>query len=273
MSLTLAGSSLVALMGGAPPVPFPTIANMTMRLRSDLDLVVSGSDLVTWTSQGGATSTTGAPIFVQPSHTAPTLVAAQVNGQPCVRFNGTTQDLQMGSPASGSSVNGGRFGMGDIFGGTGAGGVTGDYSIFAVWKNKATAAPSGLTYGNPAMLNTGFAWECFYGTNSTIGAEIFADPAASIATSGGGLIYSEYTKDAARSSPRGLLRLGVGGSTSTMVGANVANNAAFTLGFNTFTSLYLQMDLFELVTYSRALTGGEITSLGAYFNSFWGPGL
>ncbi len=236
-------------------------------------MALSGSNLVSWTSQGGNTSTTGAPIFVEPRNVAPVLVAAQANGKPCLRFNGTTQDMQMGNPAAGSSFNGGRFGLGDIFASTGPGGVTADYSIFAVWKNKASAGPAGTTYGNPSVMSTAYFWECFFGTNAAIGAEIFSDPVASIATSGGGLIYSEYSREAARGSPQGKLRLGVGGTTSTNIAGNVALGNSLNFGYNSFTGLYLQMDLFELVVYNRSLTAGEWTSIGAYVNSFWGPGL
>lgn len=259
---------------GAALVPFPVISGMTMRLRTDLGMVVDGgNNLVSWTSQGGATSTTGAPIFVEPKHTAPVLLAGQVKGQPAVTFNGTTQDLQMGSPASGSSWDGGRFALGDIFGNSGHGGVTADYSLFAVWKNKASAGPAGTTYGNPSVMSTAYFWEVFFGTNVAIGAEVFSDPVASIATSGGGLIYSEYSREAARGSPQGLLRLSVGGATSTNIAGNVSLGNAIGIGFNSFTSAYLQMDLFELVTFNRSLTGPEWTSIGAYVNSFWGPGL
>ncbi len=260
-----------AFFKGVSVVPFPTIANMTMRLRSDLGLVASGGNLVSWTSQGGATSTTGAPIFVEPSHTAPTVVAAQVNGQPCVRFNGSTQDLQMGSPATGTSFAGGRFGLGDLFASTS--GVTDDYSVFAVWKNGATSAVAGTAYGNPSVMSTAYFWEAFYGTNSTVGCEIWADPVGSINHSGSALIYTELTREAARGANKGLFRLGVGGSTAAMVGGGVAVSNALNFGYNTFTGLYLQMDLFEVVTYSRSLTGPEWTSIGAYVNSFWGPGL
>jgi len=259
---------------------FPTIPNMTLRLRADLGMNQNGGSLVQWTSQCG--SNNGSIATVSPGQapsgggTAPTIIPNQINGHPVVRFNGTSDTLNFDN--AGTAINSARWQLVDFTNLTDFGtGNVGSNTVLAIWKDTTTSTATTPDYTIPNVLGTFYANQWFFANTTGIGCQtFFSNPPvrAFINQAPGSLVYTESTTDANRSAPKGLLRVGTTGPTAQFdIFPTWGSNADLFIAHNSFGGTYLSMDLCELIIHSRALTAGELAAYKAYFNAFWGPGL
>lgn len=239
---------------GPAPNDFPVIAGLTLRLESDLG-VTSASNLVSkWDDQKQGISFTAA------GAARPTLVAAQVNGSPAVRWNGSANKMESNSLLS------------DLL--TGAHPST--FKVVAILKNNSAATHSGNSYDEPAILcDAGSFWSPVAGDNTYIDGGFYQGPdhEAKVAQATGALVYTETTLITAAG---GTLTVQVGTTgtpdTKTNVGTIGGVTGFLKLGRNYADAAFWQGDLFAIYV-ATSMTAPELTALRTYLKTKYGSGL
>lgn len=246
------GSAEGYVGSGAPPLVFPTIPTLTLRLESDLSVVDSSGAITQWTDQvqGIVFTPPGVP-------ERPTLVADQIGTIPAVRFDGMANKLESNSLLS------------DIL--TGPNPST--FKVVAVLKNNSAVAHASTSYDQPAVIcDAGSYWSPTSGDSTRIDAGFYQGPdhLVSIVQATGALIYTEATLTTAAGGTLSL-KIGTAGSptSSTGVGTVGAATGFLKLGVNYANAVFWQGDLFALYV-ATSMTAQNVTDLQTYLHAKYG---
>ncbi len=243
---------------GTPGNPFPTIANLKLRLESDLGVTTSSGNVTQWEDQAQPI----APFVGSGSLGAhpPALIANQVNGHPAVRFDGVAKTMESDSLLS------------DLL--TGAHPST--FKVIAVLKNNSAIAHAGQSYNEPAVIcDAASFWSPMSGDSTRIDSGFYQGPdhEVSIVQATGALVYAEATLTTAAGGTLSL-QIGTAGTPTSTTGVGTIGGVAgfLKLGRNNDNTVFWAGDLFALFV-ATSMTTGEIADLKTYINNKWGPGL
>lgn len=242
-------------LGGPAAPSFPTIANLTMRLESDLDVTDSSGDVTGWLDQAQAIN------FEAAGGARPTLVANQIGSLPAIRFDGAA-NVMVSSAAL----------LSDIL----TGPSPNAFKIVAVLKNNSAVPHASTSYDAPPVFCDSTSYfSGLSGDATRIDAGFFAGPDAlvSVIQATGAVIYAEATLTTAAGGTLSL-QVGTGGTpaTATGVGAVGAATGFLKLGRNYANAVFWQGDLFALYV-ATSMSASEVGDLRTYINAKWGPGL
>lgn len=241
-----------SLSNGITYSVLPTATSFTITSHGYLLLPSDVSGLKLWLKADSLNLTNGSPVTrwadssalsndaTQSQSIAPTYISNQINGNPVVRFNGTTNFLALTNFISYAPT----------------------FSVFTVYK-KRTAGVSFFTLSATASNDSyvlydytdGFMYTFTSGNNYTI----------SSAQSGDRTSYS-ITSQVSQSGSDSAWVNGVNINLTNQSGAGVADGYKW-IGHRTPGGEYADGDLAEIIFYSRVLTTTERQNIEVYLNS------
>ncbi|MFA7419212.1 MAG: T9SS type A sorting domain-containing protein [Melioribacteraceae bacterium] len=216
-------------------------SNLKLWLRSDLAVTSASSAVSTW----GDVSGLGNDASQNTSANQPTLVSNSINGNPVIRFNGTTSKMSLPTSVTLGIQNN-------------------PYEMFIVARSSYTA--------NPEFLISGGATEQFeYHLN---GARFIPIPGSSnyldIGLTGAYTDGNAHVFSARASSSGGAVRVdGIDGGTSS---ANIlsSNSGALLLGVRSDGTYYFNGDLAEVILYNTNLSTSDRSTVEHYLANRYG---
>ncbi|MBK8221886.1 MAG: chitobiase/beta-hexosaminidase C-terminal domain-containing protein [Candidatus Obscuribacter sp.] len=217
---------------------------LSLWLKSDFGLVLSGTRVSRWSDLSGSANANDA---VQNTNAnRPIIISSAINEYPAVNFNGTSHFLNLTS------------GLTDL---------TSGFACFAVFKPIGTTAGTMFATGNTgpsdlvslAINNTQAQFNAFAGTT-----------ASSVTTSAGALSLNDFQSLDAVHNGVGSASITVN-STPSATGTvqNLLNTARALnyIGTSSTSSGFWRGHLAELLVYSRTVTPSEQASIEAYLSS------
>lgn len=230
-------------------IPFPSAtANRTLRIHADMGVTVEATNRVTAVADQSGTLAN----FIAGTGTTarPTLISNAYGARSCIRFDGAANVLTCTSLLSSLVLASG-------------------YTVYLIHKNGSPYVRQLHPDGDGAVIaDVGGYWL----RSSDVAEEVGAHYSSSVyvpryvAGAAGTLRYSRFKLDSGTMS----LKVGLTGTPSTTSAGtiDVLSNSLH-IGAAYSNSLFLAMDLCELVVYRRATTSQEDLDHEAYFAHQW----
>lgn len=220
------------------------LANLSLWLKSDSGTHVSGSNITSWDDQSaGGYSALGA------GSARPLLVSSVLNGKPAIRFDGTDDSLSIANFA-----------------------LTTNFTIFVV--GRFTEAKSMfIEQSVDSSFNPGFFF--FGAPGADVILQTFRTDSQYVDSAESYWMGASSTYVTGRQSGGvyTVRKAGANISLNAPTGLNQANTTAtdtLWIGSRAGINLFSEGDLFELITYSAALTDGQINQVESYLARRYG---